>query len=49
MKDQDLIIIREVALTYSEAVITNKGEMVEAEVNRETDGVIKQKKMKVFC
>ena len=49
MRDQDLITIREVALTYSGVVITNKGEMEEAEVNRETDGVIKQKRMKVFC
>ena len=49
MKYQDLITIREVALTLTGVVITNKGEMVEAEVNRETDGVIKQKRMKVFC
>ena len=45
------LTIREVALTYTEAVITNKGDMAEAEVttNKETEGINKKKKIKVFC
>ena len=44
-----VVSTREAALTCSGVVITYKGEMIEGEVNRETDGVIKQKRMKVFC
>jgi hypothetical protein len=45
------LTIREVALTYTEAVITNKGDNVEAEVtsNKEIEGLNKKKKIKVFC
>ncbi len=44
------LTIREVALTNTEAVIINKGDMVEAEVtsNKETDGLNKKKRIKVF-
>lgn len=43
------LTIREVALTNTEAVIINKGDMVEAEVtSKETDGLNKKKRIKVF-
>ena len=45
------LTIREVALTNTEAVITNKGDMVEAEVttNKETEWFNKKKRIKEFC
>ena len=45
------LTIREVALTNTEAVITNKGDMVEAEVttNKETERFNKKKRIKEFC